>query len=183
MQKNFVLVIFLLLFTVTNVQASWAPIAGEISYQINESDRIAVGNVTNIQEYPEYSIVTIEVDEWLMGQLPSDEIEVITQIGSAYINSNEPRFYTGESVILMLQDVNVNEKRFKVTIGEPGKHPVSDRNEIINELGVNSDSSKDEIMNEVESTTKSDNKTPFIGKNGLVFILICVVFVLRRSRN
>jgi len=166
MQKLFVLTILLLLITVTNVQGSWSPEAGEISYQIDKSDRIAFGNVTDIQEYPEYSVVIIKVDEWLTGPLPSDEIEVITEIGSTYINNNEPRFYKGESVILMLQDINVTENRFEVTIGEPGKHPVTDREEIISEL---------------ESMKGSGNALPFIGSYALILVLVCVCFILRRS--
>lgn len=168
MQKIIVLTMLLFLITATNVQASFTPEAGMISYQIGDSDRIVVGNVTNIQEYPEYSIVTIKVDEWLMGPLSSDEIEVVIEIGSTYANSNEAQFYTGESVILMLQDINVTENRFKVTIGEPGKHPVSDRDEIISEL---------------ESMTKSDNTIPFIGSYALILVFVCIGFLSRRSRN
>lgn len=36
MQKLFVLTILLLLITATNVQGSWSPEAGEISYQIDK---------------------------------------------------------------------------------------------------------------------------------------------------
>ncbi|MEL4304583.1 hypothetical protein [Methanococcoides sp. LMO-2] len=168
MQKLFALTILFILIIATNAQASWSPEAGEMSYQIDRSDRIAVGNVTNIQEYPEYSIVTIQVNEWLMEPLPSDEIEVITEIGSTYINNNEPQFYKGESVILMLQDINVTENRFEVTIGEPGKHPVTDRDEIISEL---------------ESMTGSNNVIPFIGSYVLILVFVCVGFMLRRSQN
>lgn len=145
MQKIFVLTILLLLIGVTNVQASFTEEAGMISYQISDSDRIIVGEVTNIQKYPEYSVVTIKVDEWLMGSFPTDEIDVITEVGYWKINNNEPRFYTGESVVLMLQDINVSENRFKVTIGEPGKHPVTDRDEIISELGSVTESERNEM--------------------------------------
>ncbi|WP_052286208.1 hypothetical protein [Methanococcoides burtonii] len=93
MQKIFVLTIFLFLIAATNAHASFTSEAGMISYQINDSDRIAVGNVTNIQEHLKYSVVTIKVDEWLMRPLPSNEIEVISEIGSMSINNNEPRFY------------------------------------------------------------------------------------------
>ncbi|MCM1987676.1 hypothetical protein [Methanococcoides seepicolus] len=179
MQKIFVLTILLLLIAATNAHASFIPEAGMISYQINDSDRIAVGNVTNIQEHLKYSVVTINVDEWLMGPLPSNEIEVITERGSMYSNANEPRFYTGESVILMLQDINVADNRFKVTIGEPGKHPTADRDEIISELESMAKSNKSEIV----STTESDNTTPFIGSIGLVLVFACVGLVLRRSQK
>jgi hypothetical protein len=166
MQKLLILTSLLILITATNVQGSWPPEAGELSYQIDKSDRIAAGNVTDIQEYPEYSVVIIKVDEWLMEPLPSAEIEVITEIGSTYINNNEPRFYKGESVILMLQDINVTENRFEVTIGEPGKHPVTDRDEIISEL---------------ESMKEPDNALPFIESYVLILVFVCVVFMLRRS--
>lgn len=179
MQKIFVITILLLLLAATSAHASFTPEAGMISYQINDSDRIAVGNVTNIQEYPEYSVVTIKVDEWLMGPLPSDEIEVIIEIGSTYNNANGPRLYTGESVILMLQDINVAENRFKVTIGEPGKHSTADRNEIMSELESMSKSNKSESV----PTTESDNTIPFIGSYGLVLVFACVGFVLRRSQK
>lgn len=178
MRKIFVLIILLFLIAATNAHASFTSEAGMISYQINVSDRIAVGNVTNIQEYPEYSIVTIKVNEWLMGPLPTDEIEVIIEIGSTYDNSNEARFYDGESVILMLQDINVTESRFKVTIGEPGKHPITDREEIISELGSMVESNKREIV----STTESNNTIPFIGSFGLVLVFACAGFLLRKSQ-
>ncbi|MCM1986302.1 hypothetical protein [Methanococcoides seepicolus] len=179
MQKIFILTIFLLLIAATNAHALFTQEAGMISYQINDSDRIAVGNVTNVQEHFKYSVVTIKVDEWLMGPLPSNEIEVITERGSMYINNNEPRFYNGESVILMLQDINVAENRFKVTIGEPGKHPTADRGEIISELESMGKSNKSEIV----PTARSDNTIPFIGSYWLVLVFACVGFVLRRSQK
>lgn len=62
----------------------------EISYQIEHTDRIIAGNVSNIEQFENYMLVTIEVNEWLIN----------------------------EHVILMLKDINVSENEFKVTFAE-----------------------------------------------------------------
>ncbi|WP_157196655.1 hypothetical protein [Methanococcoides burtonii] len=79
----------------------------------------------------------------------------------------------------MLQDINVADNRFKVTIGEPGKHLTTDRDEIISELESMGKSNKSEIV----LTTESDNTTPFIESIGLVLVFACVGFVLGRAQK
>jgi hypothetical protein len=50
------------------------------------------------------------------------------------VNENEAKFNLNESVLLMLKDEDPEKQLFRVAIGEPGKHPVSDREAVIQEL-------------------------------------------------
>ena len=112
--------------------------AYEIPYQINESDRIIIGTVSDIQPFSYHTIVTIEVAEWLKNPLPTKLITVGTDIGTidTGIESDEVTFTANESMILMLKDVNISENMFRVVIGEPGKHPVSDKDAVLKELAA-----------------------------------------------
>ncbi|WP_440956209.1 hypothetical protein ACSAZK_04495 [Methanosarcina sp. Mfa9] len=135
MKHSHLLTIFLLVFTSTTASAtSWPPEVLEISYQVDHSDRIIVGYVSNIEQFGNHTVVTIKVDEWLMNPLPEEEIIVVTEIGTGYELVGEPKFTENETVILMLDDVNVSENRFRVGWGEFGKHPISDKEAISREI-------------------------------------------------
>src|SRR5665648_729957 len=41
-----------------------------------------------------------------------------------------------EPIILMLEDVSIDDDRFGVVFGEPGKHPISDRDTVLQELAA-----------------------------------------------
>ncbi|MBW6517089.1 MAG: hypothetical protein K0A89_01105 [ANME-2 cluster archaeon] len=112
--------------------------AYEIPFQINESDRIIVGTVTDVQSFSYHTIVTIEVVEWLKNPTPKNLITVQTDVGTidTGIESDEASFTVNESMILMLKDVNINENRFAVVFGQPGKHPLSDRDAVLQELAA-----------------------------------------------
>lgn len=56
--KSFILLI-LILTTSSALATEWPPEVAEISYQIEHSDRIIAGNVTNIEEFENYTLVTI----------------------------------------------------------------------------------------------------------------------------
>jgi hypothetical protein len=111
--------------------ACWTEEAYDLSYQIGESDRIAAGNVTDIRHFGDYDLVTIAVDEWMMNPLPCKNITVKTDIQY----STAATFTENESVVLMLQDMNVSGNMFTVAIGEPGKHPISEKGKIYEKLG------------------------------------------------
>lgn len=135
MKHSHLLIIFILVFTSTTASAtSWPLDVLEISYQVDHSDRIIAGNVSNIEQFENHTVVTIKVDEWLMNPLPEDEIFVITEIGIGYELVGEPKFTENETVILMLEDINVSENRFRVRWGEFGKHPISDKEAIVREI-------------------------------------------------
>ena len=110
--------------------------AYEIPFQINESDRIIVGTVTDVQSFSYHTIVTIEVAEWLKNPPPKNLITVQTDVGTidTGIESDEASFTVNESMILMLKDVNINEYRFAVVFGKLGKHPLSDMDAVSQEL-------------------------------------------------
>lgn len=135
MKQTHLLIILVLIFASTNAAATiWPQEVLEIPYQINNSDRIMTGTVTDIQPFYNYTLVTIEVDDWLMNPLPSEKITVITEIGTNVIVMGEPKFTENETVLLMLEDVNVSENRFKVLYGELGKYPLSNKDAILREL-------------------------------------------------
>lgn len=110
--------------------------SAEIPYQINSSDRIVIGTVSNIQEYYDYTIFEITVDEWLYNPLPAETVKVRTETGTNVWTEDQAEFELNESVLLMLRDKNPDKELFSVSVGFPGKHPVSDKEAVIEELKV-----------------------------------------------
>jgi len=137
MKQIKILFTLILLLASTNVAtALLIAETAEIPYQINNSDRIIIGTVTDIKPFYDHTIVTIGVDEWLMNPLSTETITVRTKIGTNLWTEDEPTFALNETIILMLEDVNINEDRFGVVFGAPGKHPISDRDAVLQELAV-----------------------------------------------
>jgi hypothetical protein len=127
--------------------------AGEISYQVPRADRIVIGTVTDIQAFYNYTIVTIEVDEWLRNPLPAKAITVRTECGTGVRTEDEASFAANETAILMLEDVDASKNRFRMVCGEVGKHPPSERNAILkaiassdSNLPLRSGDSDDEVV-------------------------------------
>lgn len=108
--------------------------AAEIPYQINSSDRIVIGMVSDIQEHYDYTIFTITVEEWLYNSLPTETIMVRTETGTNVWTEDQAEFTLNESVLLMLRDEDSDKQLFSVSVGFPGKRPVSDRDEVVEEL-------------------------------------------------
>src|SRR5665648_159653 len=136
-QINILFALMILLVVSTNIAtAVLIEEAYEIPYQINHSDRIIIGTVTNIQPFSDYTIVAIGVDEWLMNPLSTETITVRTKIGTDFWTEDEPTFVLNETIILMLEDVSIDDDRFGVVFGEPGKHPISDRDTVLQELAA-----------------------------------------------
>src|SRR5665648_663558 len=135
-QINILFALILLLASTNVATAMLIEEAYEIPYQINNSDRIIIGTVTNIQPFSDYTIVTIGVDEWLMNPLSTETITVRTKIGTDFWTEDEPTFVLNETIILMLEDVSIDDDRFEVVFGEPGKHPISDKDAVLQELAA-----------------------------------------------
>src|SRR5665648_571018 len=136
-QINILFALMILLVVSTNIAtAVLIEEAYEIPYQINHSDRIIIGTVTNIQPFSDYTIVAIGVDEWLMNPLSTETITVRTKIGTDFWTEDEPTFVLNETIILMLEDVSIDDDRFGVVFGEPGKHPISDKDAVLQELAA-----------------------------------------------
>jgi hypothetical protein len=114
--------------------ASFTAEAGEIPYQINNSDRIIICTVSRVDMFRDHMIATVKVNEWLYNSLPTESIKIRSEIGTNIRMSTEPDFSQNESVLLMLNDINLDQQLFHVAIGEPGKHPPSDRDAVIEEL-------------------------------------------------
>jgi hypothetical protein len=108
--------------------------SAEIPYQINSSDRIVIGTVSDIQEHYDYTIFTITVKEWLYNPLPTETIKVRTETGTNFWTEDQAEFTLNESVLLMLRDKDLDKQLFSVSVGFPGKRPVSDRDAVIEEL-------------------------------------------------
>ncbi|WP_292389232.1 hypothetical protein [Methanosarcina sp. UBA5] len=136
-RRNLFSILFtlMLLLLVPNLAAaSFTAEAGEIPYQINSSDHIVIGTVSRVDMFRDHMIATIKVNEWLYNSLPTKTIKVRSGIGTNVAMSTEPNFIQNESVLLMLKDINIDQQLFHVAIGEPGKHPVSDRDAVVKEL-------------------------------------------------
>ncbi len=144
------LLTLLLIFASANTAAAMlVEEAGEIPYQVSRADRIAIGTVTDVRSFYNYRVATIEVDEWLDSPLPTKAITVRTEGGTNVWVEDEASFALNETTILMLEDADVSEHRFKMVCGEPGKRPLSDRDAILKALSDRprrSGDSEDEVM-------------------------------------
>ncbi|MCM1986840.1 hypothetical protein [Methanococcoides seepicolus] len=190
MKRTLLFLILILIFSSTNATATiWTPEAFEIPYQINHSNRIITGTVTDIQQYYDRTEVAIEVDEWLMGPLPLEEITVITEIGKFSERIGEPKFTENETVLLMLKDADVSDNRFKVLYGEPGKHLLSDKDIILRELDHKNKTTEFVLANEATLESESKNETdeeipsneiPFIGLAGMSIAVSGAFLLLRK---
>jgi len=92
---NFLLILSalsLLLYAPGPAAAQLIPEAAEIPYQINTSDRIVIGTVTDIQEHYDHTIFTITVEEWLCNPLPSETIDVRTETGKYVWTEDQAEF-------------------------------------------------------------------------------------------
>lgn len=129
-------VLILLLLTPGPAAAILTKEAAEIPYQISTSDHIVIGTVSDIQEHYDYTIFAITVEEWLYNPLPAEIIKIRTETGKYVWTEDQAEFTLNESVLLMLRDKDPDKQLFSVSAGFPGKHPVSDRDAVIEELKV-----------------------------------------------
>ncbi|KKG08696.1 hypothetical protein [Methanosarcina sp. 2.H.A.1B.4] len=171
----------LLLLAPCPAAAELIPEAAEIPYQINTSDRIVIGTVSGIDVHYDHTIFTITVEEWLYNPLQAETIKVRTEIGSNFWTEDQAEFTLNESVLLMLRDEESDKQLFSVSGGFPGKHPVSDRGAVIEELKVQG---KWQEENQIENTetaseqpadsnSPSDTEsTPF---TGILWVVMAVI--------
>ncbi|MCK4652693.1 MAG: hypothetical protein KAT13_06385 [Methanosarcinales archaeon] len=128
------LTLLLIIASATTTAAMLVEGAGEISYQVPRADRIVIGTVTDVQAFYDHTIFTIEVDCSLKNPPPAKAITVRTECGTGVRTEDEALFTLNETAILMLEDVDVSENRFRMVCGEAGKHPISDRDAILTEI-------------------------------------------------
>lgn len=141
----------LLLLAPTLATALFTPEAAEIPYQINNSDRIIIGAVSEIDVADYYTNNTITIKEWLYNPLPTKTIIVRTNIGANASTEDEAEFTKNESVLLMLKDQRPDKGVFYMSLGFLGKHPATDRDAVIKELKAQGKWSKE---NQIENKTK-----------------------------
>lgn len=133
--------------------------ATEIPYQINKSDHIVIGTVSEIIEFNDHTIATITVNKWLYNPLPSKTIKVRTEIGTNLRTEDEAEFTHNESVLLMLQDTDLKKQLFHVTFGDLGKHPVSDEGKVIEVLKAQGKWTGEDQIGNKTNVTETVNKT------------------------
>jgi hypothetical protein len=124
--------------------------SAEIPYQVNHSDRIVIGTVGNIEPHYDNTIFTINVEEWLYSPLPAETIKVRTETGTGVWTEDHAEFEENEQVLLMLKDKELDEQLFTVSVGFPGKRPISDRKAVVEELKAQG---KWQEGNETENST------------------------------
>lgn len=151
---------FLLILTPSLAVAELITEAFEIPYQINNSDRIVIGNVSGIDVYDTYTIYTITVSEWLYNPLPENTLIVRTEIGTNASLEDEAEFTKNESVLLMLQDQRPDKEVFRVLNGYSGKHPISDRDTVINELKAQGKWKREDQIGNISNSTGNENDIP-----------------------
>jgi hypothetical protein len=160
---------FSILFTLTllllapNLAAAlFTPEAEEIPYQINNSDRIVIGTVSEIDVCDYYTNNSIAVKEWLYNPLPEKTIIVRTNIGTKAWTEDEAEFTQNESVLLMLMDQRPDKGVFRMSLGFLGKHTVSDRGAVIQELRAQGK------WNEKNQTGNKTNETGIASSTGSI---------------
>jgi hypothetical protein len=191
-----------LLLMVPNIAtASMSQEVIEVPYQINNSDRIVIGIVSDIEVRDYYTNNTITVDEWLYNPLPEKTIIVRTNTGTNVSQEDEAQFTQNESVLLMLNDQRPDKGVFRMSLGFAGKHPVSDRDAVIRELQAQGkwkgDGQAGNQTNETgiaESTrtvgkqegnsnsTQKSNSTPFISSFWVLAIVLVAVKYVRKMK-
>lgn len=133
--------------------------SAEIPHQINASDRIVIGTVSEIHTYDTYSVNTIMVKEWLYNPLPAKTIKVTNKLGTNLRVEDQAEFTLNENVLLMLKDSDPQKLLFTVSVGYPGKHPVSDRDAVINELKAQGKWKVEDQTGNKTNETETINKT------------------------
>jgi len=188
------LALCLLFLSASPTAASLIPEAAEIPYQVNNSDRIAIGTVSEITPYYAHTITTITVEEWLYNPLPTETIKVRTESGTNVWTEDQPEFEENEEVLLMLKDLDFEDRLFKVSVEFPGKRPVSDRDAVIEELKVQgkwqegNEVGGDGVESEVEEggdgegSVPESESTPFIGLMWVLVALIGAVMYIEKRR-
>ncbi len=184
------LALCLLSLTASPAAAMLIPEAAEIPYQVNHSDRIAIGTVSDIQLHYDYTIFTITVEEWLYNPMPVETIKVRTETGKYVWTEDQPEFEENEEVLLMLKDIDPEDRLFKVSVHFPGKRPVSDREAVIEELKVQgkwqegNETGEDGVEGEPEEgdtgSVPESESTPFVNSVWVLVAVIGAVFAIRR---
>ncbi len=151
---------FVLLLNTNLATAMLDEKTAEIPFQIENSDRIVIGTVSEINPYSTHTIYTITVKEWLYNPLPVDVIKVETRIGTNLSVEDEAEFAKSESVLLMLKDVDLNNHLFDVTFGFPGKHRVSDRDAVIKELKALGKWNREDQIGNISNSTGNEKDIP-----------------------
>ncbi|AKB25347.1 hypothetical protein MSMTP_1878 [Methanosarcina sp. MTP4] len=180
----------LLFLTASPAAAELIAESVEIPYQVNHSDRVAIGTVSDIEEHYDYTIFTITVEEWLYNPLPAETIKVRTETGTGVWTEDQPEFEENEEVLLMLKDLDLEDRLFKVSVEFPGKRPVSDRGAVIEELKVQgkwqegNETGGDGVEGEPEEgdtgSVPESESTPFISLVWVLAAVVGVVFAIRR---
>ncbi|WP_052286225.1 hypothetical protein [Methanococcoides burtonii] len=168
MKQTLLLIILVLILTSTSSASSLVTEeTDDMQYQVNHSDTIIVGKVVDIN----FAIFTIEIEEWLKNPQPTENITVTTFVGFGVPNEDYVHFSINETVILMLRkDTLINESMFRVVSGSYGKHPVSDKDEIVKAI---------EFENEIDEEIPS-NDIPFIGFVGISIAVSSAFLLLRK---
>ena len=186
------LALCLLSLTASPAAAELIAESAEIPYQVNHSDRIAIGTVGKITPYYDHTIFLITVEEWLYNPLPVETIKVRTEMGTGVWTEDQPEFEENEEVLLMLKDLDLEDRLFKVSVEFPGKRPVSDREAVIEELKVQgkwqggNESGEDGVEGEVDvgdtGSVPESESTPFVNSVWVLVAVIGAVFAIKRTK-
>ncbi|MFY1111994.1 MAG: hypothetical protein AB3K77_09980 [Methanosarcinaceae archaeon] len=184
----------LLFLTASPAAAELIAESVEIPYQVNNSDRIAIGTVSDIEPHYDYTIFTITVEEWLYYPIPAEIIKVRTESGTNVWTEDQPEFEENEEVLLMLKDLDLEDRLFKVSVEFPGKRPVSDRDAVIEELKVQGkwqggDEKEDDATagepeegEENAGSGAESESTPFIGPGWVLVAVVGAVMYIEKRR-
>ncbi len=148
--------------------------------QVYFSNRIVVGTVKELRPSSEFTDVLISVDEWLKNPLPKEEIIVRIE-RETNVTMGTVNFSVGEKALLMLKDEDEAKGRFKMLYIDLGKHPVSDRDEVIAILGKSTSplATTPPIKSDIPHPNPTAQASPKVPGFEMIFGIIGVLLVWR----
>jgi hypothetical protein len=174
--------------------------ATRIPYQVNNSDRIIIGTVSNIATYSDSTVFTIAVKEWLYNPLPTEAIKVRSRTGTNVWVEDEIELTQNESALLMLKDENLDQMLFRVPLGI--KYPVSDRDAVIealkaqgkwtehdqtvnrtNDIGLTSNAGTAVKQEKKSNNSQKSNNIPFISPVWVLVVVLGAVICVKTKKH
>ncbi|WP_135611959.1 hypothetical protein [Methanococcoides sp. AM1] len=159
------IVLVLILISIDTASALVTKEADNLQYQVNHSDTIIVGKVVD----RDIIGFTIEIEECLKNPQPTENITV-TSFNGFGVPQDDVHFNMNETVILMLRKDTLDESMFRVVSESYGKHPVSNKDEIVKAIEFEKETNEEMASNEI----------PFIGLAGMSIAVSSAFLLLRK---
>lgn len=128
---------------------TWTSPSAKLEHNVEESDRIIIGMVTDKETIGDTEYVWISVYQWLKNEVTNAGQIILDLEGS----TNEPELVIGEEVLLMLVDIDVVNGHFALYypyFDFPSKFPISVKDEVLSIVEKSSENKTREQKEEEE---------------------------------